>query len=79
MTRAQKNAGPEFKGLLCVLLLMHLEAFRSECGQNKERLQPLPSFLQVVDQLPYMIHIPTSLVELFYCRNEKKNSNFIVQ
>lgn len=39
MTRARKNASPEFKGLLCVLLLMHLEAFRSECGQNKERLE----------------------------------------
>lgn len=48
MTRARKNASPEFKGLLCVLLLMHLEAFRSECGQNKERLEPFPSFSQVV-------------------------------
>lgn len=42
MTRAHKNAGRGFKGLLCVLLLMHLEAFHSECGQNRERVEHFP-------------------------------------
>lgn len=34
MTRARKNAVREFKGLLCVLLLMHLKAFRPAFAQN---------------------------------------------
>lgn len=34
MTRARKNAVREFKGLLCVLLLMHLKAFQPASGQD---------------------------------------------
>lgn len=78
MTRAHKNAGRGFKGLLCVLLLMHLQAFRSECAQNKEGVEHFPSFSQVVNLLPSILHTPLSSVMFFYSGNEKKSSNFMV-